>query len=257
MNWFYNLKTARKLALGFGLCLSLAVLVGTVSIMRMAQMYKISQSIISDSLAGVEALAGIQANARQFRTVEYRHALSSTPAEWDAAETDMNAAQNDTDKALTLYQGTVLDPVDKQNIDNLQAEWQKYVAMKSEFLAVSHSNDDKKCAALLNGPMKDQFSRVKDQLTVLMDWNKKHGEDYSQKAESAYNSAKAIIIGLLALAVLLGSLIAIITTRYMTSAMSQISGRLRNPQYRLYYQSGQGCGGSGTGRPDGQNPDGV
>ncbi len=45
MNWFFNFKTARKLALGFGLCLTLAVLVGGVAITRMAQMNKISESI--------------------------------------------------------------------------------------------------------------------------------------------------------------------------------------------------------------------
>ena len=61
MNWFVNLRIAHKLALGFGLCLSLAVLVGVVAITRMAQMNKASGNIVSGSLAGVEALAGFQA----------------------------------------------------------------------------------------------------------------------------------------------------------------------------------------------------
>ncbi len=32
LNWFVNLKTAYKLALGFGLCLSFAVLISGVAI---------------------------------------------------------------------------------------------------------------------------------------------------------------------------------------------------------------------------------
>ena len=226
MNWFYNLKTARKMALGFGLCLTLAVLVGAVAISRMAQLNKISENIISDSLAGVEALAGVQAGAREFRTIEYRHALSFTPGEMAKAEVDLTKAQDDTDKSLKAYQDALADPEDTKNFNALQSEWQKYVVMKDAFLVVSRKNDDKGCAVLLNGPMKDQFDRVTGLLDTMMAWNQKHGENYSRQAQAAYNSARAIITGLLLLAVALGTLAGVLISRYVVKALAQVSGRL-------------------------------
>ena len=148
MNWFYNLKTAHKLAVGFGLCLTLAVLVGTVAIIRMTQMNKISQNIISDSVDGLLALGSAEAGIRQFRTVEFRHVLSFTPAEKAQADTDLAAAQDSADKALTAYQSTIIDPADKQNWAALQTEWQKYVAMKDALLTASR----KKRRQAVRGP---------------------------------------------------------------------------------------------------------
>jgi CHASE3 domain sensor protein len=203
MNWFYNLKTAHKLALGFGLCLGLAILVGVVAITRLTQLNKTSENILSDTVVGVEALNGIQAGARQFRIIEYRHALSSTPAEWDQAEADMTKSQSDTDKALKAYQDALTDPTDTKNFNDLQTEWQKYVAMKDALLVVSRKNDDNQCKALLNGPMKAQFFHVSDIMDTMTAWNQKNGENYGQQAVAAYNSARALIIGLLTLAVLL------------------------------------------------------
>jgi methyl-accepting chemotaxis protein len=223
MKWLYNLKTARKLTLGFGLCLGLSILVGVVAITRMAQMNKISENIVSDPVVCFETLAQFQGDARQFRIIEYRHALSSTPAEWDQAEADMTKSQSGTDKALKAYQDTLNDPTDTKNFNDLQTEWQKYVAMKDALLVISRKNDDKQCAALLNGPMKDQFFRMTDILATMMAWNHQDAEHYHQQAVAAYSSARALIIGLLALSIGIGTLAAILISRYMTTALSQVS----------------------------------
>ena len=55
-------------------------------------------------------------------------------------------------------------------------EWQKYVAMKPQLLALSRHNDTRSCASLMNGPMKEQFYRVTDKSTEMVDWNEKRGE---------------------------------------------------------------------------------
>ena len=52
----------------------------------------------------------------------------------------------------------------------------------------------------------------------------------ARQARDAYTSARAITIGLLALAVLLGILAAILISRYMTSTIAQISDRLNTLQ---------------------------
>ena len=150
MNWFYNLKTARKLALGFGLCLTLAVLVGIVAITRMAQMNRISADIVSNSLERRRgACDDSRHSARQFRIVEYRHAAElSRPPKRTRPETDLTTgAGRRRQSAQRLSGARMTDPADTQNFNELQAEWQKYVAMKDALLVVSRNNDTKQGAA--------------------------------------------------------------------------------------------------------------
>ena len=227
-NLFLNLKIARKLALGFGLCLALAVLVGGVALSRLAEMDRISGSLVSGSLAGVEALSDIQAGARQFRTIEYRHVLSLTPADKAQAEADLTKAQAKTDKALTAYQEALANPTDTRNFNGLQDEWQKNVALKGALLAASRRNDTKQAAALMNGPMRDEFFRMTDALDTMTAWNKTHGDEAAGQAQAAYASARAVILGLLALAMGAGATLSLVLSRYVTGAVAQLSGRLES-----------------------------
>ena len=226
MNWFNNLKTAGKMALGFGLCLALATLVGTVAVTRMAQMNKITKDLNSDTVGGLDDLGKFNAAARQYRTVEYRHVLSSSTADKAQAEADMAKALGTAQGALQDYKASSLDDLDRQNTDQLMGEWQKYVAMEPQILALSHSNDIKGCAALINGPMRDQFFRATDKSAEMVAWNEKRGEWYSRSAEQAYTFGRDLTIGLLALAVVLGSLMGCYITRYMTRTLAETSARL-------------------------------
>ena len=70
MNWFSNLKTGRKLALGFGTCLLLALTVGVVALSRMAQMNRLEKEITEVSLTGIKTLAVADAAMRQVRILE-------------------------------------------------------------------------------------------------------------------------------------------------------------------------------------------
>ena len=214
MTWFYNLKIARKLALGFGLCLLFTVLVGTIAISRMAQLNKISKNIVSDSVDGLLVLDKADSNMHQYRIVEFRHSLSLSLADKDKAESDMTQSQADADQGIKDYDATIISPQDRQNLGELQTEWRKYVAMTDALLIASRKHDTKQCAALMVGPMKQQFYRVTGALDTMVSWNKTHGEEYSQQAQSAYTSARAIIIGLLLLSVSMGTALCILITRY-------------------------------------------
>lgn len=226
MNWFYHLKTARKLALGFGICLSLAMGVGGVAISHMANLDTISKDIVSGSVEGLLALDNANAGIRQYHLAQYQDVLASSPTDMRLAETDMSTQKGLADAALKSYLTTIQDRQNLKNCTALQTEWQKYTAMTHALLVFSHKNQDRQSVALLNGPMKTQFFRVRDALNTMVVWNAKHGADYSSEAQAAYSSAWTVIVGLLALTVLIGIAVSIVITRYITGAMTQVSERL-------------------------------
>lgn len=225
MNWMYNLKTAQKLVLGFGLSLIFALLVGVVAVTRMAQMNRITESLVADSLNGVEALADFQGKFQQIRTIEYRHVLSATPA--DEAKAELTVAQTAADKSLESYGATAFEPDDKKNYEALQTEWHKYEAMGDSLLTLSRQGNLKQSTAMINGPMKDQFYLVRGAMDMMLDWNKTHGEGYARHAEEAYSTARTLIVSLLALVLVLGTLAGILITRYITGMLAQFSTRIK------------------------------
>jgi len=228
MTWFYNLKVGHKLTLGFGLCMLLTVLVGAIAIQRMMQLNKINNNIISDSVDGLLVLEKVDSSIHQYQIVEFRHSLSSSRADKDKAESEITKCQADADQTIKDYEATIIAPQDRQNLGEVQTEWRKYVAMNDALLIASRKNDTKQCVALLSGPMKEQFNRVTGALDTMESWNKTHGEEYSQQAQSAYTSALAIIIGLLLLSVSMGTALCILITRYITGTLAEVSERVIN-----------------------------
>ena len=79
MNAFYNLKTAYKLALGFGLCLALAVITAAVSLSRMAQLNQLTRTLNADAVVSLGDLTDFSGPMRQFRITEYRAVLNNNP----------------------------------------------------------------------------------------------------------------------------------------------------------------------------------
>lgn len=226
MNWFNNLKIGRKLALGFGLCLLLSAVSVAVAVSRMAQMYRLAEGIIAESLTGTLALSRFQADARQFRTIEYRHVLSFSKADMDKAEADLGKAGADGDEALQDYAASATDPAEARNAQELQSDWEAHKKLVGQLLPLSRANDTRACAALLNGPFRDQFLKLTDKTADAVARNKDLGERYARRTQAAYHSGVAVLVGLLAAALTLGALVGLFITRFVQNNLGLVSGRL-------------------------------
>ena len=256
MNWFYDLKIGRKFALGFGLCLTLAVLVGIVALSRMAQMNRNATLLDTDTIAGASAITDITAHARLFRTLEYQYLLATDNATLDQDEADMREEQALTEASLDAYGKAITPPENRQDFDVLKADWQGYLRLHARFMPIGRRKDYKVGQAILNGPMYAQFSSFSGKLDEMDSWNDARGTKLTEEAKTTYASARALIIGLLILAVGMGTLVGVTITRYMTKTLAQISERMGMLGRHLLHQPDPRCGGAGAGRPDGGDQDG-
>jgi methyl-accepting chemotaxis protein len=227
LRWLYNVKTARKQAFIVGFCLALGVMVGTVAIFRMQQLNQISSKIVGESLHPVEALARFQVFAERFRTTEYRRMLA-TSKDRDAAQSDLDKLQAQADKALSDYSLTITDPIDRQNFANVQSEWQQYVPLDEQLKELNREDKTAEATNLISQTMRTDFNQLRSSTNVLADWNRKHGEQYSNQASSAYKSACITIMLLLLAAVILGTVNGMAMTKYMTSSIENLSDGLNS-----------------------------
>ncbi len=228
MNWFYNLKTARKLALGFGLCLALTLLVGAVAISRMAQMNRKAGLLDAGTSRGMRALVTFSGPMRQFRITEYRAALNNDPAKFAKDAARLAEMRDQAREGLAAYEAGVSVPEDRANIEALKASWAQYLALHDrELMPALRRADSAREKALLNDTMRDISLHMYDQLDAMLGWNERRSARLRAEADQAYVSERSAVLSLLALAVLLGTLIAVVTTRYMTSTLAQLSERMK------------------------------
>ncbi|MGI4791606.1 MAG: methyl-accepting chemotaxis protein [Janthinobacterium lividum] len=225
MNWFYNLKTGLKLALGFGICLILATVIGVTAVTRMGQMNEATKTIVSDSLAGTSAVAGLFDSMRQYRTMEFRHMV--VPMAGKPKIEEIIATQSDlVNKDLAAYDKATFSPEDKANSKELARLWQVFVSGHNQLIMLDRRGDLAGATKYQLGSQLEAFNSVTAQLTMMADWNDKHGAQLANDAEQTYTQAKAIVGILLLVTILFGTVMATVITRATTRNLAQVNHRI-------------------------------
>lgn len=225
-DFFRNLKTAHKLGLGFGLCLLLAVLVGAVAITRMAQLDANTKTLKGDTVDGLSGMAHISGAMREVRIDEYRLLVANSPADISEAQSLLTPQLQKAQDGLKEYGATLTQADDTQNFNALKDQWQQYLALDDQFQALALKNDDVHANQLMKGRMRQLFMPIQSQVDLMTDWNEHRGSVLMKLAHDTYLAARALVVGLLIFAVVLGAGAALLITRYMTGALAQVSGRL-------------------------------
>ncbi len=199
MKWFLNLRTGRKIGVGFGLATAVALLVGTIAISRMAQMDAITHKITSDPMPGLATVGQMWSSARQYRIRQLRHTMYTDPAKKASIAADAQKAANEVDTYLAQYEKTIDDPQDRKNFDELKGAWTTYLAFSPRIWALSKQGDAKAAVGILDGEAGDHFrSKFDTAAAKVLEWNKKYGERLADQGRETAAAARTLMIGLLA-----------------------------------------------------------
>ena len=226
MNWLYNLKTGRKLALGFGLCFVLMIVTGVCVSTRMAAMHKTTGLIFSDTVDGLVALSQVSASARRLRTLELQEAIASKPAQAADIDRQVAAGRDATSAAVAGYVQTADDPVDKQNAAELNTRWQVYLNDSVHYSEMMRNGNKQAAEVFLIDQMHVHSVSITDQIDDMLNWNEVHALWYGRQSASSYHSAVATLVSITTLAILVAGWLGIMITRYIVSTINQISQRL-------------------------------
>src|ERR1051326_5532231 len=151
MKWFSNLKTATKLTVGFGLAMLFLIGTGVVAINRMVQMNAIAHEIATDPLPGVGLIGKAHTGIKQFRVYEFRYLLTENAAAKNGLVEKMQTQQAAVEKAFAEYEKTISQSEDRKNYENLQSQWNAYLAEHGKLMANSAHLDSKFVQGYLSG----------------------------------------------------------------------------------------------------------
>jgi hypothetical protein len=184
-NSFSHLKTSRKLALGFGLCLFFSAMITTLAILRMQQMNAVSQDLVSDSIPADIACGEMHFHAARFRELQYRYILDTSDQGRAKTLALQQEQQQQMADALNQYSSTFDSAQDHLNFNAVQTSWNQYVQENQELLQITPNQEIQKGTPRLIGPLRATYDQLLAQVDTMVDYNKKIGQQYSHRDDHA------------------------------------------------------------------------
>lgn len=227
MKWFFNLKTAYKLALGFGFCILLLGAVSLLAVLRMGDLLGVSRTLETNTVVSVEQLAEFDSSASQYRTQEAQYILESTRAGKARYESETAKSWGKANQALAEYATSFDNKEDRTNFDTLDKAWQSYAGMNKTLIAMTRRGDTSDESAYYNGPMRDQFLKVNDQIVFMLEWNERQGDASVSAADESYRASKLVILFAFLLAALVAGAMGWLIARFVCANLAELADRMQ------------------------------
>ena len=205
MKWFANLRTAFKLALGFGLGIVLIAAVGAVALNGMRRMDHETERLVTDPLPGLAMVSTMLSDIKQFRLFEFRDVLTRTPEDMQKMEGMMDKMQAKVDTDLSGYEKTIDDagsPDDRANFNELKKFWSFYLTLHPKLVDLRHKNNLEATDKFLAADSLHAFLDVVAVADKIADWNKLHGESIARESAATSSSARKSIQAILVVALI-------------------------------------------------------
>jgi methyl-accepting chemotaxis protein len=230
MKFFYNARTAVKLGLGFGMCVLLACAVGFVAIQGMGNMDKSSHKLVTEALSGLNDMGVIDTSLLRVRDYYYQYFQTPDKAKKTELVGKADEELHHVAEAMKGYSESIFEPQDKKNFENLSSKLAIYNADFSEMQAQLKGGNEQKANDIYQHKMAGEFDDAADIMDDMLAWNQAEGEKLGKQATGVYYSSRQSALILLGIAVLLGTFVSILVTKFIASNLRKISGRLESVQ---------------------------
>ncbi|MGV3614510.1 MAG: methyl-accepting chemotaxis protein [Fimbriimonas sp.] len=228
LRWFLQSRLSLKLAIGFGLPLLLALLVGVVSVGRMANMNRQASEIHHGSLVNTGVAARLVSDMKEFRLLEWVHVVNTDEKARTDLEAQMKAKAGDIDTALAQYQKGITQAADRKNFENMDQAWKAYAMLNDAILALNKMNDASSSLEFMMGDSRTKFEATTKALDEMTAWNAKRGGELLGEAEAAYRSATLTVFALLLAAVITGGLAGLSIAKIIGKSLRQVAKRMNS-----------------------------
>jgi methyl-accepting chemotaxis protein len=204
MQWFHNLKIAKKLIVAFVVVLALTTALGVFAIVKLAAVNQTSTDMELNWLPSVRVTSELRTNLANFRIAELQHILSSDDKDMAKYEQEMGTTIALFEKNRAAYTKLISSPAEQKGYDAFSKNWDEYLAEHKKVLALSRANQNAEARALVRGNGQQQYTEAVDDLQKLVELNVAGGADASNEGDLIYAESRLWIIGTIVAVIALG-----------------------------------------------------
>src|SRR5471032_1672649 len=223
MQWFYDLKIARKLMLAFSLMLVLISGMGVLAVNRLGVVNDVSNDIATDWLPAIRSLAMIKLDLARVRSFEMQRILALSDQDGAVAEEKANHQIEELLLAQNRYAPQVTGAEQQRIYTQAQQAIRTLLTEHPKIMALMNQGRKDEAIALLYRRSTAAYRLTLELLEKLVAANDRGAAASNADADATYAQAKTLIYGLLlasvALALLLAAWIARIIAQPLRGAL--------------------------------------
>jgi methyl-accepting chemotaxis protein WspA len=216
----------QRILFSFAVVLLLVIVMGVISLMRLANVEKAANTMLAESLPGLYNRTQLLA------TWEENYALTASYIFHDDRnarledEKQLAASWAQIEQLNKQYEPMIDTAIEKQLTDSLNAVLVPYKRVQGEILKLADGRSDKEAQAKLLAELDPQFNEGEKVIRKLEDVNKASAEDSTQQIVAAVSSARTgIVISMLA-ALFVALVSGILLLRSVTVPLRELSSEL-------------------------------
>jgi methyl-accepting chemotaxis protein len=219
MNWFYNLRIAKKLVLTFSVVIAMALAMGVFAIVQLQQVNQASSDISTNWLPSIRVLSQIQLSLTRLRNIEAQHILM--PDARGAADiAKMSDGLIETLAAQEKrYVSLISEPTEKILYKEVDAVLTRFLADHRKILDLSAAGDKAAASELERGAGIVTFQAALASVDKAVQINDAGAEHADATADVTYASARFWICVLLAATVVASLILALWMARLISSPL--------------------------------------
>ena len=227
MSIFNNLKLGHRLALGFGLVMSLMAALTLAAYVGLSDTSDDLHSIADNTVPSLQVAADLKSTSLNLRRFEYNHLVSEDPSRLLVLEADIAKQQADLLQTFKAYEPLISGDEDRALWQEAQADALRYVSQWGAIQALSGQigGAGKSVAEeRLTGPSREYFEQLQAKLDKLWTFNVNHADQVKKESAVSYRRVLLTVLVLAAAAMAIGLLAAVLITRSIVRPITDAVG---------------------------------
>ncbi|MBL8387432.1 MAG: MCP four helix bundle domain-containing protein [Hydrogenophaga sp.] len=211
-----QMKLGRRLALGFGLVLTLLVALAAAAWVALQDVKADLDEITDNAVPSLQVAATLKTHALNLRRYEYNHLVSKGEASMKEMEGLIARTQADMVRSFADYEKLVSNDADRAIWQAARRDADHYMSLWKPIEALSRQNTEEsinKAEALMTGESRQAFTSLTEDLDKLWAFNVDQAVAFKKTAEVSFHDGIRQLLGVAVLALLVGVVAALLITR--------------------------------------------
>ncbi|MDU4599276.1 methyl-accepting chemotaxis protein [Clostridium sporogenes] len=221
------IKTIKgKLIFLVGILVGAILFIGGYSIKNLDDVNKMSTEISKYWVPSIIYSEELNTITSDFRILEYDHIISTNAEMMKEKEKEMEEKSKEVEKYLVLYKKGVNSKEDKELLNTVEKEWNKYLQSNKRVIALSKQLKTEEAMKIMRGESKESFDNASSSLLKLAQYNKSKTENISLEGDKQFNTAMKINLTLMILLSTIGAVVGMLIIKRIRNSLNVLKGEL-------------------------------
>ena len=223
MQWFYNMKIAAKLIVGF---ITVAVIAAIVGIVGMVSINKIQEAdflLYNDNIKGLEY--GAEASTH-FQKVRYNATVMTVASDAAARNEYLKKIQNYSaivEETLKNYEAAIIEDHDRKLYDRVKKDWDLYETYIDKAIALVQAGQNAEAQNTIVNGAAAVATDMQEAFDEIFEHNSESAAATAESNADFANTAFIIMLAVMAIGVLLAVFLGIFIARVISRPLVQMT----------------------------------